>query len=95
MSPTPALLGQQTPGTKRLLKHIDDLRFPKLSNNCGQLLRSSQNPGPPDGVVHGRGPPVCSVAGALPDPVTNGGRPRTSGAILSVTLRPNTFLLIV
>lgn len=34
--------GQQTPGTKRLLKHRDCRRLPKLRRSWGQLLRSSQ-----------------------------------------------------
>lgn len=34
--------GQQTPGTKRLLKHKDSRRFAKFRSSCGQLLRSSQ-----------------------------------------------------
>lgn len=44
--------GQQTPGTKRLLKHRDCLSFVRSSNNCGQLLRSWHFPGPPSAVVH-------------------------------------------
>lgn len=34
--------GQQTPGTKRLLKHNDCLRLPKLSRSWGQSLKSLQ-----------------------------------------------------
>lgn len=34
--------GQHTPGTNKLLKHRDCLRFPKLSSSCGQSLKSSQ-----------------------------------------------------
>ncbi len=91
-------LGQQTPGTKRLLKQIDCLRCPKLSSSCGQLLRSSQFPCRPLGVLQGlEDPSLCSGTTTLPEvSVTNGGRaPFTIGAIVSVILRPNTFLLIV
>lgn len=34
--------GQQTPGTKRLLKHNDCRKLLRFSNNCGQSLKSSQ-----------------------------------------------------
>lgn len=34
--------GQHTPGTNKLLKHKDCLRFPKFSSSCGQSLKSSQ-----------------------------------------------------
>lgn len=36
------ICGQQTPGTKRLLKHKDCRRLAKFRSSCGQLLRSSQ-----------------------------------------------------
>ena len=45
-------VGQQTPGTKRLLKHRDSRRCVKSSNKPGQLLRSSHFPGRPSGVKH-------------------------------------------
>lgn len=78
--------GQHTPGTNRFLKHIDCLRWPKLSNSCGQLLRSSQLPWAPSGVEHG----LLSCDTTLPEPRL------TSGfTTMSVTFRPSTFLLMV
>jgi hypothetical protein len=47
-----SVIGQQTPGTKRLLKHNDSLRCVKSKSNPGQLLRSSHFPGRPSGVLH-------------------------------------------
>lgn len=44
--------GQQTPGTKRLLKQMDCLSLVRSSSRDGQLLRSWHLPGPPSAVVH-------------------------------------------
>lgn len=43
--------GQQTPGTKRLLKQMDCLSLVRSSSRDGQLLRSWHFPGPPSAVV--------------------------------------------
>lgn len=45
-------IGQQTPGTKRLLKHSDSRKCVKSNKSPGQLLRSSHFPGRPSGVLH-------------------------------------------
>uniref|UniRef100_A0A182IXQ0 Uncharacterized protein n=1 Tax=Anopheles atroparvus TaxID=41427 RepID=A0A182IXQ0_ANOAO len=47
------LIGQQTPGTKRLLKHSDSRRWLKSSSSPGQVLKSSQRPGQTTPVVGG------------------------------------------
>ena len=44
--------GQQTPGTNKLLKHKDSLRWVRSRSSPGQLLRSSHFPGRPSGVRH-------------------------------------------
>lgn len=84
----PPLWGQHTPGTNRLLKQMDWRRLPRSSSSWGQLLRSSQCPVPPPGVVQPRTP----APAAFSEPM---GSTLTSGARLSVTLRPSTFLLMV
>lgn len=45
-------MGQQTPGTNKLLKQSDSLKCVKSSSKPGQLLRSSHFPGRPSGVLH-------------------------------------------
>ena len=93
----PSLRGQQTPGTNRLLKQMDCLRLLRSNSNWGQLLRSSHVPVKPSGVLQGLAAATLSASVTLPGwRVTRGGRaPRTRGAIVSVTLGPRTFLLIV
>lgn len=97
-------IGQQTPGTNKLLKHNDCLSLVRSSNSCGQLLRSWHFPGPPSAVVHTDGADSlsllasssccwCWIGGAcvVEDVIVclNGSAtPRTKGAMLSVTLRP-------
>lgn len=44
-------MGQQTPGTKRLLKQMDCRSLVRSSRRDGQLLRSWHFPGPPSAVV--------------------------------------------
>jgi hypothetical protein len=91
------LRGQHTPGTKRLLKQMDCLRLPRSKSNWGQLLRSSHVPVRPSGVVHGLLAAALSASvPLLGRSVTRGGKASlTIGAIVSVTLGPRTFLLIV
>lgn len=43
--------GQQTPGTKRLLKQSDSRRLLRFKSKAGQALRSSHRPGRPLGVL--------------------------------------------
>lgn len=95
---TTAFFGQHTPGTNRSLKQSDSLRFIKFNKSCGQLLKSSQIPSSPSGVVQafafGFSPAVAIlVMGASGS--TFGSACFTIGAILSVTFLPSTFLLMV
>lgn len=95
--------GQQTPGTIKLLKQNESLSLLRSSSNCGQLLRSWHFPGPPPAVVHADRAdslslfPSSSVAcccwtdgACVEDAICLSGNatPRTKGAMLSVTLRP-------
>lgn len=95
---TIASFGQHTPGTNKSLKHSDSLKLIRFNKSCGQLLKSSQIPSSPSGVVQvfafGFSPAVAIlVIGASGS--TFGSACLTSGAILSVTFLPSTFLLIV
>lgn len=95
---TIASFGQHTPGTNRSLKQSDSRRLIKFNKSCGQLLKSSQIPSSPSGVVQafafGFSPAVAIfVIGASGR--TFGSACFTIGAILSVTFLPSTFLLIV
>lgn len=95
---TIASFGQHTPGTNKSLKHSDSLKLIKFNKSCGQLLKSSQIPSSPSGVVQafefGLSPAVAIlVMGASGS--TFGNACFTIGAILSVTFLPSTFLLIV
>lgn len=59
-------IGQQTPGTNKLLKQSDSRRLPKSKRRAGQLLRSSHLPLLPSGVLQRFSPslPLASFISA-------------------------------